>query len=409
MANTLRIKRRASGSPGAPSSLANAELAYNEVDDVLYYGKGDSAGVATTIEAVGGKGAVVTLSGDQTIGGTKTFSSTITGSVSGNAATATKWATARDLSLTGDGSATLTAVDGTGNVSASLTLATVNSNVGTFTKLTVNGKGLVTAASAATLADLGATGADFSMNSYKLTNLAEPISGSDAATKTYVDNVAQGLDAKASVAWATTDNITLSGLSTQANGEWTGSLTAGDRILVKDQDAAAENGIYVAAAGAWSRAGDANTWDKLISAYVFIERGATQADTGWTCIADPGGTLDTTAVDWVQFGSASSYVAGNGLELTGNSFAVKLDGSTLALSSGGVKVADNYAGNSSLVTVGTITAGVWQGTAVAVGYGGTGLTAAITGLLKGNGTAYSAATAGTDYLSPDSTIDGGTF
>jgi hypothetical protein len=65
--------------------------------------------------------------------------------------------------------------------------------------------------------------------------------------------------------------------------------------------------------------------------------------------------------------------------------------------------------SSSLTSVGTIGTGTWQGTAVGVAYGGTGLTAAVNGLLKGNGSAYSAATAGTDYLSPDSTIDGGTY
>ena len=144
------------------------------------------------------------LSTSQTIGGTKTFSSTIQGSISGNAGTATTWATARDLSLTGDGTATLASVDGSANVSAALTLATVNSNVGTFTKVTVNAKGLVTAATAATLADLGATSADFSMNGYKITNLADPVSDQDAATKYYVDSVAQGLDVKASVKAATT-------------------------------------------------------------------------------------------------------------------------------------------------------------------------------------------------------------
>ena len=76
MANTIRIKRRASGSSGAPTSLENAELAFNEVDDVLYYGKGSGGvnGSATTVEAIGGKGAVVMLSGDQTIGGNKTIS-----------------------------------------------------------------------------------------------------------------------------------------------------------------------------------------------------------------------------------------------------------------------------------------------------------------------------------------------
>jgi len=88
MANTLRIKRRASGATGAPSTLANAELAFNEVDNVLYYGKGTggAGGSATTIEAIGGNGAFVGLSGTQTITGAKTFSGTV---ALGSSATAT--------------------------------------------------------------------------------------------------------------------------------------------------------------------------------------------------------------------------------------------------------------------------------------------------------------------------------
>jgi hypothetical protein len=80
MANTIRIKRRGSGNAGAPSSLENAELAYNEVDDVLYYGKGTggAGGTATTVEAIGGLGAYMGLSGTQTITGNKTFSGTVT-------------------------------------------------------------------------------------------------------------------------------------------------------------------------------------------------------------------------------------------------------------------------------------------------------------------------------------------
>jgi hypothetical protein len=77
MSNTIRIKRRASGSPGAPSALYNAELAYNEVDDTLYYGKGTggAGGTATSVEAIGGKGSVVMLNGDQSVSGVKTFTS----------------------------------------------------------------------------------------------------------------------------------------------------------------------------------------------------------------------------------------------------------------------------------------------------------------------------------------------
>ncbi len=86
MANTIRIKRRGSGNAGAPASLASAELAFNEIDNTLYYGKGDSSGTATSIAAIGGDGAFVSLSGTQTISGNKTFSGTV---ALGSSATAT--------------------------------------------------------------------------------------------------------------------------------------------------------------------------------------------------------------------------------------------------------------------------------------------------------------------------------
>jgi hypothetical protein len=321
MSNTIRIKRRASsGGAGAPSTLANAELAFNEATNILYYGTGTggSGGSATSIIAIAGNGAFVDLSTNQTIAGTKTFSSTISGSINGNAATATTWATARDLSLTGDATATLASVNGSANVSATLTLATVNSNVGTFLKTTVNAKGLVTAATTANINDLTVPTANYAFGGYKITGLADPTSDQDAATKYYVDTVAQGLDVKASVKAATTANITLSGAQT-IDGI---AIVAGDRVLVKNQTSTPTNGIYVAASGAWARSADANTWDELVSAYTFVEEGATYADTGWVCTINAGGTLGTTPITWSQFSGAGTYLAGTGLTLSGNTFSI---------------------------------------------------------------------------------------
>jgi len=320
MANTIRIKRRTSGSAGAPSTLENAELAFNEVGEVLYYGQGTGGvgGSATSIIPIAGSGAFVDLSSNQTVGGTKTFSNTITGSVSGNAATATALATGRTISISGDLTYTSPSFDGTGNVTAAGTLATVNSNIGTFTKITINDKGLATAGANAILNDIGAPTSSFSFGSQLLTSLADPVSNQDAATKYYVDSVAQGLDIKASVVTASTANITtLSGLLTISGV----TLTAGQRVLVKDQTASEDNGIYLASATAWSRSPDADTWDELVSAFVFVEEG-TNADTGWVCTIDAGGTLGTTPVTWTQFAGAGTYTNGTGLTLTGNVFSI---------------------------------------------------------------------------------------
>jgi hypothetical protein len=151
MANTLRIKRRASGATGAPAELANAELAFNEVDNTLYYGKGTggAGGTATVVIPIGGDGAFVSLAGDQTIGGNKTFTNVVTGSITGNANTATTLATARNISLTGDatGSASF---DGSANAPITVTLANSGVTAGTYGSssavpvVTVDAKGRVT-------------------------------------------------------------------------------------------------------------------------------------------------------------------------------------------------------------------------------------------------------------------------
>jgi len=351
MANTIRIKRRANGGgAGAPASLANAELAFNEQTNILYYGTGTggAGGTATSVIAIAGNGAFVDMSSNQTIGGIKTFTSTISGSIDGNAGTATKWATARDLSLTGDGTATLTAV---------------------------NAKGLATAGSQASLSDLSSPTGNFSFASNRLTDLADPVANSDAANKGYVDSVAQGLDVKASVVVATTANITLSGVQT-IDGI---SVVAGDRVLVKNQTTQSQNGIYVASASAWSRSSDADTWQELVSAFTFVEQGTTQADTGWVCTVNAGGTLGSTAVTWAQFSGAGTYSAGDGLSLTGTTFAVVGTTNRISVSASGVDIASTYVGQSSITTLGTIGTGTWQATTIGTGYGGTGLTSFTSG------------------------------
>ena len=123
-----------------------------------------------------------------------------------------------------------------------------------------------------------------------------PSANTDIANKAYVDSVAQGLDIKASCLYGTTNNITLSGLGTQAGGDWVSSLTAGDRILVKSQTNSAENGIYLASASGWTRSLDMNTWSEVPGAFTFIEEGATLISTGWVTTAGHTGTIGVTAM-----------------------------------------------------------------------------------------------------------------
>ena len=213
-----------------------------------------------------------------------------------------------------------------------------------------------------------------------------PTADNDIANKQYVDSVAQGLDIKAACAYTTTNNITLSGLATQAGGDWGSTLTAGTRILVKNQTASAENGIYAASATGWTRTADMNVWAEVPSAFTFIQQGTTLSDTGWVCTADPGGTINVTAMPWTQFSGAGTYLAGNGLQIVGNTFSVKPNGTSLDASSSGLKISDTYAGQTSITTLGTIATGTWHGSTIGVAYGGTGAATFSAGYVKADGT-----------------------
>ena len=165
----------------------------------------------------------------------------------------------------------------------------------------------------------------------------QPIGNNDLTTKLYVDSLALGISWKQPVVTATSANITLSGAQT-INAV---AVVAGDRVLVKNQTAQAENGIYVAAAGAWSRSPDADNWDELVSALVFIESGGL-AGSAWYCPVQPGGTLGTTAVTWNNFSVGGVYFAGTGLTLTG--------GDTFNIDNTGV-VANTYGSASAVPTI----------------------------------------------------------
>lgn len=217
-----------------------------------------------------------------------------------------------------------------------------------------------------------------------LTLWGDPTLPMHAANKQYVDNVIQGLDAKDSVKCATTADITLSGEQTID-----GVLTSTSRVLVKNQSTASQNGIYVSAAGAWSRASDADSWAEHIGAYCFVEQGTTQGDTGWVCTVDAGGTLGSTAIAFTQFnGAGASYSAGTGLGLAGTVFSLTAP-VTAALGGtgqtsytvGDVLYASGATALSKLAAVATGNALISGGVGTAPAWGKVGLTTHVSGVL----------------------------
>lgn len=169
---------------------------------------------------------------------------------------------------------------------------------------------------------------------------ADPTNPLGAASKQYVDNSAQGLKTKPGVRLATTTSGTLA--SSFENGDVIDgiALITGDRILIKDQAAPAENGIYVVnATGAPTRAADSDTWDEYVLAYVFVSEGVTLKNSGWTCNAVLGGTLNVTPINFVQFSQAGIITTdGEGIEITGDVISLELDGTSLSKTSSGLKV-----------------------------------------------------------------------
>lgn len=173
-------------------------------------------------------------------------------------------------------------------------------------------------------------------NAQKASGLADPTAAQDAATKAYVDNLITGLSFKDSVRAATVGNVALTGAQT-IDGV---SLNAGERVLVRAQTSAPENGFYIVAAGAWARAEDANTAAELTGAAVFVEEGTTLGNTMWVLSTDAPIVVGTTALSFSQFGGGSTPNAGNGLALTGNTFDVNVDNATLEINADVIRIKD---------------------------------------------------------------------
>ena len=310
MSNTIRIKKRAaSGSAGAPSSLSPSELAFNENDLKLYYGFGDNGSTppsASSIITVGGSGAFFNKTD------TRTANTILAGPTTGSAAAPTFRAlVAGDLLKLNE----FTAPDGS-----------------------------------------------VSLNSQKITNLATPTADGDAASKSYVDGVAQGLDVKDSCVAATTGNITIS--TALNNGDTLDgvSLSTNDRVLVKDQSSASENGIYIVGSSP-ARADDLAAGADAAGMFTFIEQGTVNADNAFVCTSNKGSAVvGTNNLAFTQFSGAGQVVASDGLSKSGNTLSVDLK------SNGGLVI------ESSEIAV-DLAASSITGT-LAISDGGTGATSA---------------------------------
>jgi hypothetical protein len=184
-----------------------------------------------------------------------------------------------------------------------------------------------------------ALSAALAVNSQKITGLGAPTADADAATKLYVDNVAAGLDVKPSVAAATTANITLSGEQTID-----GVTTSASRVLVKNQSTASQNGIYVSASGAWSRASDMASGSNAAGAFTFVEAGGS-VNAGRGYVVSSGAVVGTDSLVWTQFNGGASYTAGDGIAISGGSIAVDLaTDSGLEISGGKLRAKVDSAG-----------------------------------------------------------------
>jgi hypothetical protein len=227
-----------------------------------------------------------------------------------------------------------------------------------------------------TLDAINAAVANVNMGGQKLVSLGTPTNPADGTTKAYVDGLVQGVEVRDSVRAASTGNVSLAAPGANLDGI---ALAVGNRILLKDQTAPAENGIYIwnGAAAAATRAPDTDAWTELVSAFTFVEQGTANADSGWLCTVDQGGTIGTTAVTWVQFSGAGQLTAGAGLTKTGNTVDVGA-GAGITVNADNIQIANDGVTNAMMADSSVNLAGADVFNTLPLTKGGTGGTSAAT-------------------------------
>ena len=201
---------------------------------------------------------------------------------------------------------------------------------------------------------LTAPTANVDFNSQRIVNLANPTDAQDAATmgwvQSQVSSAAAGIDSKPSVRVVTNANITLSGTQTIDDV----AVVVGDRVLVRAQSTASQNGAYVVASGAWTRATDGDVNGELTpGAFWFVEEGTAYGKTQWRIENTGTITVGTTSITINQFGAATSYTAGNGVDISGSTLSVKTAVSSgILVDSSGVKIDTSIVARKYAATIG---------------------------------------------------------